>query len=323
MQFLEDVVASRAGKPRTEGVTQVVDKFQGLELDTLAPLAAFVDVVKIRWGLPLVADRAFLKKRIRAYHDLGIQVSTGGTLTELAVRAGRFPEMLQAASAVGFDIVELSDGTFPLGAARWARLLRQVRQAGLVAVVKAGRKDAQRQPGADELARAVAQALDLGAPYVAIEAADGQGVGIYRDDGTTTWSIVDQLTSRFAPRRLLFEAPLEAQQGELVLHFGPDVNLGAVEIGQLASLECMRLGMGAGQTFGAPTRPRLVQGSPAMKFVYHLVRSEPLADQAQLVARSGLPRRTVQLALDALQRQGLVMASPNLSDTRRKVYRAV
>ncbi len=310
-------------KPRKEGLTQAVDKFQGLDRDEFAALSDYVDTVKIRWGLPLLVDRDHLRRRIRFYHDRSVRVSTGGTMCELMLRAGKFGMFVRAAAAVGFDIIELSDATFPVKPERFGELASEVRRSGLDFVAKAGRKDPARQLSPEQLQKTVDRGLSVGSPWVVIEAGEGFGAGIYRTDGTPNWELADVLESRYGRGRLLFESPLESQQAALIVHFGPEVNLGAVELSQIASLESMRMGVRAGETFGISPGPRRARGSPAAKFIYHLVRTEGLSDQTRLCQLSGMPRRTVQKALESLERQGIVSAAPSLEDTRRKVYRAI
>jgi phosphosulfolactate synthase len=323
MNFLGGEFGEKPAKPRTQGLTQAVDKFQGLDRDEFSALSDYVDTVKIRWGLPLIVDRAHLRRRIRFYHDRSVRVSTGGTMCELMLRSGRFGAFVRAAAAVGFDIIELSDATFPVKPERFRELCSDVRRAGLGFVAKAGRKDPARQPGPEQLQKTVERALAAGSPWVVIEAGEGYGAGIFRPDGSPHWELADMLAGRFGREKLLFEAPLEKQQAALILHFGPKVNLGAVELSQIASLESMRLGVRAGETFGLGPGPRKIRGSPAAKFVFHLVRTEGLSDQTRLCTLSGMPRRTVQKALEQLEREGVVSAAPSLEDTRRKVYRAV
>jgi len=323
MNFMKGAFGKAQRKPKKEGLTQVVDKFQGLDKEEFDSLADYVDYVKIRWGLPLIVGRDFLRKRIRFYHDRSTRVSTGGTLCELMLRTGKFSQFVSAAAAADFDIIELSDATFPVKPARFAELAEEVTAAGLDLVAKAGRKDPERQLSPEQLFKAVERGLAAGSPWVVIEAGEGFGAGIWRSDSTPNWELIDSLASRFSRQKLLFEAPRVAQQGHLISHFGPQVNLGAVELAQVASVESMRLGVQAGATMGMRPGPRKVEGPPAVKFIHHLVATEAIADQSRLCQVSGLPRRTVQKALDSLERAGLISVGPSLDDTRRKVYRAI
>ena len=323
MNFMGGAFGQKGHRPGKEGITQMVDKFQGIDREMFDSLSAYVDYVKIRWGLPLIVEKDFLKKRIRYYHDRSVRVSTGGTLCELMLRTGRFDQFVDASASAGFDIIELSDATFPVRQERFEGLAEKVSDAGMEFVAKAGRKDPARQLSPEQLLKAVDRGLAAGSPWVAIEAGEGFGAGVFRADGSPNWELIDGLASRFGRNRLLFEAPLESQQAALILHFGPDIDLGAIEMGQLASLESMRTGVRAGETLGLRPGPRKVSGPPAVKFIHHLVSTEGVADQSRLCRISGMPRRTVQHALESLERAGLITVGPSLEDTRRKVYRAV
>ena len=322
MNFMRGSFGEKSGKPRSVGLTQVVDKLQGLDKEEFGSLSGYVDIVKIRWGLPLIVDREYLRRRIRFYHDRSVRVSTGGTLCELMLRTGRFGEFVKAAAAVGFDLIELSDATFPVKPQEFRELASIVKRSRLEFAAKAGRKDPARQLSPEQMAKAVERGLEAGSRLVVIEAGEGFGAGVYRPDGTPNREMVDALASRFGREHLLFEAPLESQQAALIMHFGPEVNLGAVELGQVASVESMRIGVRAGETMGPRPGPRRVSGSPAVKFIHHIVSAEGFADQTRLCQISGLPRRTVQKSLESLERAGLVSVSPSLDDTRRKIYRA-
>jgi phosphosulfolactate synthase len=323
MNFMHGSFGEKSSKPRKDGLTQAVDKFQGLDKDEFDAFSGYVDIVKIRWGLPLIVGRDRLKRRIGFYHDRSVQVSTGGTLCELVLRTGKFSEFVKAAASVGFDIIELSDATFPVKPERFRELAQEVRRSGLEPVAKAGRKDPARQLSPEQLTKTIERGLSAGSRRVVIESGEGYGVGIFRPDGTPNWELVEVLAQKFGREKLLFEAPLESQQAALILHFGPGVNLGAVELSQVASLESMRIGVRAGETFGMRPGPRKIAGSPAVKFVYHLVSTEAAADQTRICQLSGMPRRTVQKALESLERAGLVSVAPSLEDTRRKVYRVI
>ena len=89
--------------------------------------------------------------------------------------------------------------------------------------------------------------------------------------------------------RLIFEAPLESQLIALTLEFGPNVNLASVPVDDVLSLEMQRLGLTT-ETLGVAPPVQSVQGSPASKFVYHLIKSEHPIDQQTLIQSRGSPR---------------------------------
>jgi len=74
------------------------------------------------------------------------------------------------------------------------------------------------------------------------------------------------------------------------------------------------------ETLGVSPPVQNVQGSPAAKFVYHLIKLEHPIDQPTLIQRSGLPKRTLQAALSYLVDSGLVREVSDMSDLRRHKY---
>jgi phosphosulfolactate synthase len=114
-------------RPRKTGMTHVLDRLDPLSEEWLRPLARYIDVVKIGWGLPLLLPREVVRKRIRFYHELGVEVSTGGTLLEYAVARDRASAAISEAKELGFDIVEVSDGVIEMASTQIAKLAEEVK----------------------------------------------------------------------------------------------------------------------------------------------------------------------------------------------------
>ncbi len=75
-------VPARSGKPRTEGLTHVIDK--GLDLRQIEGLfetaGDYVDIVKLGWGTSYVTQN--VEDKIGLYRSLGVPIVCGGTLFE-------------------------------------------------------------------------------------------------------------------------------------------------------------------------------------------------------------------------------------------------
>jgi len=313
----------RVERPRRVGITHVLDRLHGLNVDELRPLARYVDVVKLGWGLPLLLPREEVRKRIRLYHDLGIEVSTGGTLLEYAVTRDRTTALLDEAKALGFDLVEISDGIIELSASQIEKLNRDARARRLDVLIEVGKKNPQNQLSLRETMERIGHAISLDPRKVIIESREsGRGVGIYDGEGQIKWDWVRSIVADYPADRLLFEAPLESQQIGLLRELGAETNLGNVAISSVAPLASERLGL-RGDTFGSIRSSRTVKGPPATKFLYFLLETYRALDQSELVRLSRLPRRTVQSGLEELRRQGLVREGVSLVDSRRREYRLV
>ena len=72
-------------KPRAEGLTYIVDKFQGFDVGNFKIISPLIDMVKIYGALPLMISDDELAKKISFYHDHDIFVSVESTLTEYAL----------------------------------------------------------------------------------------------------------------------------------------------------------------------------------------------------------------------------------------------
>jgi phosphosulfolactate synthase len=308
-------------RPRTVGLTHVLDRLHGLNPAELRPLAPYVDVVKIGWGLPLLIPREEVRARVKFYHDIGVEVSTGGTLLEYAVTREKVAALIDEARELGFDIIEVSDAIIELSSAQIERLAGEVTRRGMDVFIEVGKKNPQNQLSLRETLDRIGQALAMKPRKVILESREsGRGVGIYDGEGTIKWDWVRSITADFPTDQLIFEAPQESQQIALLRELGAETNLGNVAVTSVAPLASQRLGL-RGDTFGSLRSSRPVKGPPATKFLYFLLETYRGLDQSELVRLSRLPRRTVQSGLDSLRRQGLVREGVSLVDSRRREYR--
>ena len=96
-------------KPRHEGITYIIDKFQGFDRENFEIISPFIDRVKIYGAYPLLISQAHLIKRINFYHDNNVLVSTGSSLTEYALRENAFEKFVEESKQAGFDVIEISE----------------------------------------------------------------------------------------------------------------------------------------------------------------------------------------------------------------------
>ncbi len=311
----------QVARPRQSGITSVLDRLAPIDHAQIDYLAPYIDIVKIGWGLPLLLRRAKVKERVQQYQAAGIEVSTGGTILEYAGVHDRVPQFLDEARELGFDIVEISSGIIELSATQIERLAAQIEKRNLEYTIEVGKKDPQHQLSLKETIAQIGHARSLHPRRVILESREsGRGVGIYDSDGAIKWDWVRSILAEHPREELIFEAPLEFQQVQLLRELGVDVNLGNVAFASVAPLASERLGL-RGETFGAIRHAKAVKGPPAAKFLYFLLETYRALDQSQLAQMSRLPRRTVQSALESLRQQGLVQESISLHDSRRREYR--
>ncbi len=199
-----------------------------------------IDIVKLGWGTALVS--ANLKPKLELLDAAGIPVVLGGTLTELAIRQGRVEGLVAWLHELGLRHVEVSDGTIPLEPQRKRELIERL--AGEFTVLaEVGSKDTEFIMAPYVWVEQIERDLDAGAWKVIAEARESGTAGIYRATGEVRTGLIDEIVHAVAPERLVFEAPLRAQQVWLLRRFGTECNLGNIAPADLLSLETLRLGL--------------------------------------------------------------------------------
>jgi phosphosulfolactate synthase len=320
-RLLDEVVSAvRGSKPRESGVTIVSDSFGSIDDDLLEQTAEYIDFVKLGLSAPLLVEKSRLLKRVGRYHDLGIKVSSGGTLIQVAVQKDITRQVLEGLRALGFDMIEISESARVIPAEKKRQILDDISKLSMNCIFEVGSKDSRGVRFSAPIISRIQEAFDLSGEKVIIEMMEeDEAVGLSKAHEEMSWDILNEIAGRFGPPNLIFKAPRISQRTALILEFGPAVNLAGVPINEILTLEMQRLGLTA-ETLGLYRPVQNVEGSPAVKFVYHLIRTEHPVDQTTLILRSGLPKRTVQGALAYLVDTGLVREVSVSSDMRRRKY---
>jgi len=238
----------RSCKPRSAGVTMMIDKGLGprATADLLDLAGDYVDHWKLSFGTSALMNETVLRDKVAMVRERQVLVYPGGTLTEFAIVQGVCQEYLQRARALGFNGVEISDGTIDLAPAARRDAMACALDLGLTVVSEVGKKDPRRQPTPEALAAQAVADIETGASWVILEAREsGQGVGVYGADGNVLSRDVDTLVAGLdgCLDRLIWEAPLKSQQEYFILRFGPDVSFGNIQPGDLLALEALRAGL--------------------------------------------------------------------------------
>jgi phosphosulfolactate synthase len=239
-------LGGRTSKPRTRGFTMVMDKGMGLSgtRDMIQSAGAYVDLVKLTAGTPLLSTPQFVREKISILRDSGIDVMVGGTLTEIAVHQGTFEEFLKFIGSLGCNTVEIADGSITLSLNERRDLVARARDEGFRVIAEVGKEEANDALPLDETLEVIAWDLKSGANFVNIEAREFGKVGIYREDGSIREDVLMAIY-RAVPNGdcLLWEAPLFDQQVELVLRLGNEVNLANIPPAEVLRLETIRTGL--------------------------------------------------------------------------------
>jgi phosphosulfolactate synthase len=247
MNPLAPRLPSRATKPRSTGLTMVIDGGIPLRLftDIVSSTPEYIDFVKFGWGTAVVTGGIQAKIDVLRAHDIGFYL--GGTLFEKYVMQERFDDYKRFCVELGCEHVEVSNGTIMMSNAEKASYIRKL--AGDFTVVsEVGFKDPDRseQLPPSKWVEYINEDLAAGAKLVTLEARESGKSGICRPDGALRFGLIeDVLSAGIADDNLLFEAPSTALQTYFVTRIGTDVNLGNVPASAVIGLETLRLGLRA------------------------------------------------------------------------------
>lgn len=233
---------ARAAKPRTSGLTHVLDSGLGpLEVQSLIAVGApHIDLVRLGWGSALVTG--CLEAKLDLYRDADIPVMLGGTLTELAWAHGRIDALVARLRDLGIDRIEVSSGTIAIPPDEKARLIDTL-AAQLTVYAEVGDKDPAAIMAPYTWVELIRQAFDAGAELVVCEGRATGTAGLYRGTSEPRTGLIEEIAHEVGLDRLVFEAPLHHQQTWLVNRFGPQVNLGNIPTNAIVALESLRRGL--------------------------------------------------------------------------------
>ena len=238
-------LTGRNQKPRQNGVTMLIDK--GLTLaatrDLLDLNALFIDFIKLSFGTTALYPPDYLRRKLALVKEFGIDLYPGGTFFEVAFWKGQAVPYLKKLMALGFESVEISDGTIELTPLERLTAIRTAQEIGLRVITEVGKKDASAQPEVKVLVNTALADLEAGASWVIIEAREsGQGIGIYDQQGRVITDELALISQQLPLDRVIWEAPLKGQQAHLINTFGVNVNLGNIPPAEIMALEALRLG---------------------------------------------------------------------------------
>ncbi len=250
---LVDPIKGRSKKPRDRGITMVIDKGMGLRTlkDLLEIGARYLDFLKFSFGTSFIYPQNILVEKIKLSREYGIDVYPGGTLFEVAVSQDRLNEYLFRAKQLGFTAIEISDGTYNLSAKLRKEAIFKATSLGFKVLTEVGKKDRSDPLSLAEMKRQIKEDISNGVYKIIIEGREsGKGVSIYNTDGSFNMKMVEGIFSVVQSEEdiLIWEAPLKKQQVYFIQEFGPNINLGNIQTGELIALEALRRGL-RGDTF--------------------------------------------------------------------------
>ncbi|NIK78562.1 phosphosulfolactate synthase [Paenibacillus castaneae] len=241
------------------GRTMVIDKGLGRNafMDLIETAADYMDCVKFGFGTAPLYNPELLLYKIKLAKQHGISVMPGGTLLETAVQQDVVPSFFDTICSLGFNSIEVSDGTIELSRTMRTELIQEGVKRGLRVVTEYGKKLSGSLIDATLLAVTMEEDLDAGADLVTVEAREsGVSVGLFDEDGECREDVLESILKFISdPKKLMWEAPLKHQQVFLLRQFGSDVHLGNIAPHDIFSLETLRRGLRS-DTFGFGIREK-------------------------------------------------------------------
>ena len=237
----------RTGKPRETGLTMMMDK--GLSLrqaeDFVETSAEFTDLVKLGFGTAVLNKN--LEKKIRIYHEAGIEVYLGGTLFEAFAIRNKFDDYMKLLSRLGLTAAEVSDGSMFMHHHSKLEYIEKLSHDFTVLSEVGSKQKGVEIP--DEVWIAMMKSeLSAGSWKVIAEARESGTTGIYNSDGSADEALINLINSSIDAGNVLWEAPIGKQQVWFIKTIGCNVNLGNIATTDVIPLECLRLGL-RGDTF--------------------------------------------------------------------------
>jgi len=237
----------RTTRPRSTGFTMVMDK--GLSIreaeDLMSVGSNYIDYLKLGFGTSVFTPG--VKEKVKVYESAGVKVYLGGTLFEAYVVRGRFNEYMDLMDELGINTVEVSDGSYEMDQDMKNEYIREL--AGkyhVLSEVGSKKKDVVYSP--EEWVSMMASELKAGSVRVIAEARESGTTGIYKDDGSINFVLIEKLSEEVGLDSIIWEAPLKSQQAWFIKQFGANVNLGNIAPNEIIALESLRNGL-RGDTF--------------------------------------------------------------------------
>ncbi|HTE23403.1 phosphosulfolactate synthase [Flavitalea sp.] len=247
MNFNLTQIPDRTQRPRTHGLTMVMDK--GLSIQEvhnfLSVSSPHVDIVKLGFGTSFVTPN--LKEKLEVYRDHNMPIYFGGTLFEAFLIRNQFEDYISICSEFGVSFMEVSDGSINIPHAEKCGYIEKLTKHGTV-LSEVGSKDAAHIIPPYKWIELMRAELSAGSTYVIAEAREAGNVGIYRGSGEVREGLVQEILTQIPEEKIIWEAPQKTQQLYFIELIGCNVNLGNIAPTEVLPLEAMRIGL-RGDTF--------------------------------------------------------------------------
>ncbi len=240
-------IPKRTVKPRSHGLTMVMDKGAGLKQveNFIETSAELTDLVKLGFGTSYISKN--LEQKIKLYKEAGIKVYLGGTLFEAFVIRNQFDDYCKLLDKLKLDCAEVSDGSIEIPHDEKCGYISKLSK-NFTVLSEVGSKEEGIIIHPAKWVSMMTKEIQAGSWKVIAEAREGGNVGIFHRNGSTHWVLINKITAKVKSENVIWETPLKSQQIWFIKHFGQDVNLGNIGYDDVIPVETLRLGL-RGDTF--------------------------------------------------------------------------
>ena len=242
MNYQLNNLLSRTAKPRTEGLTMVMDK--GLSCrqaeDFIEVAGTYSDIIKLGWATSFVTAK--LQEKLDIYKSAGLPVYFGGTLFEAFIVRGQFDDYCRLLDKYKMEYAEVSDGSINIEHDIKCEYIHKLSKQ-ITVISEVGSKDVEKIFAPYKWIKLMNAEMEAGAWKVIAEARESGNVGIYRDSGEVRQGLVDEILTQIPQGTIIWEAPQKAQQTWFIKLLGSNVNLGNIAPTDVIPLETLRLGL--------------------------------------------------------------------------------
>ena len=218
LEFLNNI-PKRPEKPRTKGLTMIMDKGLSLnEAENMVVLKSeLTDIVKLGFGTSLLTR--YIDKKINLYKEAGIDVYTGGTLFEAFIVRNQIDDFYRLMDKLKLEMVEVSDGCIQMEHDKKCELIHKLSKDFKV-ISEIGSKDESLTIEDDKWISYMKKELEAGSWKVIAEAREGGNVGMFETNGDIKGKLIKNITKEIDISNILWEAPLKKQQIWFINEFG-------------------------------------------------------------------------------------------------------
>lgn len=235
-------IPERTAKPRESGLTMVMDKGLGVnEVENfLSVCSNHVDLVKLGFGTAYVTQN--LDQKLALYREAKVKTYFGGTLFEAFIVRNQFDDFLKLLDRYKLEHAEVSDGSIDMPHDIKLEYIQKLSKYVTV-LSEVGSKDVEKIIPPYQWIELMKSELKAGAWKVIAEAREAGNVGVYRSSGEVREGLVQEILTKIPEEKIIWEAPLKAQQTYFITLVSANVSLGNIAPNDVIPLETLRLGL--------------------------------------------------------------------------------